>query len=228
LRNPWRASFDPATNDLFIADVGQNRCEELNVQPAGGSGGENYGWRLREGTIATPTGGVGGARPAGAIDPILDYPHPGTGESCSNPGAGFEGISVTGGYVYRGPIAELDGRYFFGDFGTGELWSLVWDGSDPSLFDGTNYLDLTNHTGDPRFTPDMGSIDSISSFGEDDQGNLYVLDLFGGEVFRVPEPSSTLMGMVALGLIAAIHRYRSDRRERPPSGGERGRALSDG
>src|SRR5690606_31829454 len=93
LRNPWRASFDRQTGDLWIGDVGQNNREELNFQPADSDGGENYGWRLREGTIATPTGGVGGDRPPGAIDPIYDYPR--------NPGN-----AITGGYVYRGPIPE--------------------------------------------------------------------------------------------------------------------------
>jgi glucose/arabinose dehydrogenase len=195
LRNPWRPSFDRATGDLYIADVGQSRCEEIDVQPGTSTGGENYGWRLREGVIATPTGGVGGPPPAGSIDPIFDYPHPGSAgsEPCSGPGAGFTGNSVTGGVVYRGPIAELAGRYFLADFVTAELWSLRFDGSSPNLFDGTNYTELTNHSGDPRFTPDMGTIGSVSSFGEDDAGNLYVLDLNDGEVFFVPEPTAGLL-----------------------------------
>jgi hypothetical protein len=153
--------------------VGQNTREEIDVQPAGSSGGENYGWRLREGTIATPSGGVGGDRPPGAIDPIYDYTR----------GAGpFQGASVTGGYVYRGPIAEIQGHYFFGDYVSEALWSLVWDGSDPSGFDGTNFSDLTDRTAE--LTPPMGSINQISSFAEDAAGNLYILDL-GGEIFRI-------------------------------------------
>jgi glucose/arabinose dehydrogenase len=132
LRNPWRASFDFQTGDLYIGDVGQGHCEEIDVQPAASTGGENYGWRLREGVIATPDGGVGGPPPPGAIDPIFDYPHGGP-ETCSDPGTGFSGIAVTGGYVYRGPIGALDGRYFFADFGTAALWSLLWDGSDPTM-----------------------------------------------------------------------------------------------
>ncbi len=80
LRNPWRPSFDRATGDFWIADVGQLVKEEVNFQPADSAGGENYGWRLREGTIATPTPlspetPVGGERPPGAIDPILEYEH---------------------------------------------------------------------------------------------------------------------------------------------------------
>ncbi|MCZ6816143.1 MAG: PQQ-dependent sugar dehydrogenase, partial [Planctomycetota bacterium] len=71
LRNPWRASFDRRTGDFYIGDVGQREREEINVLPGSSIGGENYGWRLREGMIATPN--VGGARPPGAIDPIFDY-----------------------------------------------------------------------------------------------------------------------------------------------------------
>jgi hypothetical protein len=206
LRNPWRASFDRLTGDLYVGDVGQGRCEELDVQPAASVGGENYGWRLREGTIATPT--VGGPPPAGAIEPIFDYPHAGTDELCSDPGAGFTGIAITGGYVYRGPAAELAGRYFFADFGTGRLWSLRYDGSPPSVFDGTNYTELTDHTGDPAFTPDAGSIELVSSFGEDAAGNLYVVD-YGGEVFTIPEPSVVLAELAGVGLIAALARRKA-------------------
>jgi glucose/arabinose dehydrogenase len=209
LRNPWRNSFDRATGDLYIADVGQGSCEEVNVQPDTSLGGENYGWRLREGTIQTPTGSVGGAPPPGAIDPVMDYPH--SGATCSAPGPGFVGASVTGGYVYRGPIPEFQGRYFFADYITGEPWSFVWDGSSPSGFDGTNYTDLTNHATDPNFLPDVGTIGSISSFGEDDAGNLYILDLFGGEVFMLPEPGSTWLQLSGLATLAGLARRRAGR-----------------
>jgi hypothetical protein len=97
---------------------------------------------------------------------------------------------VTGGYVYRGPITSLRRRYFFADFGTAHLWSLRYDASPPSSFNGTNYTDLRDHSTDPAFTPDVGSIDSVSSFGEDDSANLYVLDLYDGDVFRLPEPGA--------------------------------------
>jgi glucose/arabinose dehydrogenase len=172
LRNPFRASFDRATGDLWIGDVGQGAREEIDFQPAGSDGGENYGWRLREGTIANPV--VGGPKPAGAIDPIYDYAH---GDDA------FEGFVVTGGYVYRGPVAELAGTYFFADFATERIWSLVHDGSAPSAFDGTNYDELADRTAelDP---PGPLAINSISSFGEDASGNLYIVDL-GGEVFRI-------------------------------------------
>jgi glucose/arabinose dehydrogenase len=205
LRNAWRPSFDRQTGDLYIADVGQNAREELNVQPADSDGGENYGWRLREGTIATPTGGVGGPRPADAIDPFYDYTHG---------GGDFEGSSVTGGYVYRGPVAELQGMYLFGDFVNDRIWAIQWDGSDPSTFDGTNYTNLVDLTDD--FVPDIGSIDQLVSFGEDAAGNVYLVDRTGEIYLIVPEPATAvLLGMAAVLLIR--HRWhggcsRDDRR----------------
>lgn len=210
LRNPYRASFDRITGDLYIGDVGQSSREEIDLQPALDAG-HNFAWRLREGTIATP--GVGGAKPAGALDPIFDYAHS---------GAGFTGCAVTGGYVYRGPLVELLGTYFFADYCTAELWSLRYDGSDPSLFDGTNYTDLTDHTGDPDFTPDQGSFDEISSFGEDAAGNLYVIRLGTrvngvlqadtGEVFMLPEPSQPTLQLAGLAGLELLVRWRRRRR----------------
>jgi hypothetical protein len=182
--------------------VGQGAREEIDVQPATASGGANYGWRLREGAIATPSGGVGGSLPPGAIDPIYDYLR-GPCEFC--------GHAVTGGYVYRGPVAELDGRYFFSDFENARLWSLRYDGSSPSTFDGTNYVELTEHTGDPGFTPDAGSIGNVASFGEDSAGNLYILDLVDGEVFYIPEPPAAWMQLAALAMTWAL----AHRRVRP-------------
>lgn len=163
LRNPWRCSFDRLTNDLWIGDVGQGAREEINFAPASSAGGENYGWRLREGTIATP--GVGGPIPPGASDPIYDYAH----------GAGqFQGNSVTGGYVYRGSIAELRGKYFFGDYIGQKIWSITESGGAATA--------LTDWTSQLR--PDAGSINGISSFGEDASGELYIVDL-DGEIFRI-------------------------------------------
>ncbi len=187
LRNPWRSSFDRLTGDFYIGDVGQNTREEINVQLAASTGGENYGWRLREGTIATPTGGVGGPKPPGAIDPIYNYNHG---------GGTTEGFSVTGGYVYRGPIPSLQGLYFFADYVTERIWSLEFDGSAPATHDGTNYTNFTDWT--TALDPAVGNIGQIAGFGEDAAGNLYICDL-GGEVFRIiddnpgptPTPSST-------------------------------------
>jgi glucose/arabinose dehydrogenase len=165
LRNPWRSSFDQFTGDFYIADVGQNNREEVNFQPAASPGGENYGWRLREGTIATPTGGVGGPAPPGAVDPVHDYGHVGA------PNGGF---SITGGYVYRGPVESIQGVYFFADFITSQVWSF--------RFGGGQLAEFTNRTA--QLAPDVGSMNSIASFGEDAIGNLYVIDL-GGDVFKL-------------------------------------------
>jgi glucose/arabinose dehydrogenase len=208
LRNPWRASFDRSTGDLYIGDVGQGACEEVDVQPAGSTGGANYGWRLREGTIENPNANVGGPKPPGAIDPIFDYPHP--TRTCTVPGHGaaFVGRAVTGGTVYRGPIASLQGRYFFADYLTANLWSLVWDGSSPPAHDGTNFTDLVDHSTDPAFAPDAGTIDTIASFGEDDAGNLYILDLGGGDVFRLPEPGGAAMQLAGATAVLLLSRWR--------------------
>lgn len=211
LRNPYRASFDRLTGDLYIGDVGQDACEEIDLQLASSSGGENYGWRLREGVIATPVQGIGGPAPAGAIDPVMDYPQSMPSANCSAPGGGFRGNVVTGGNVYRGPIVELQGRYFFSDFGTGGVWSFIWDGSPPTSFDGTNYTDLTDHTNEPGFIPDMGALNSISSFGEDAAGNLYLTSLFTGELYRVPEPNVWMMQVAGLLTIVGIVRIRARR-----------------
>lgn len=165
LRNPWRCSFDRLTGDFWIADVGQDTREEINFQPFNSTGGENYGWRLREGSIQTPTPGIGGPPPPGNVNPLYDYAH--------GPGQ-FEGFSVTGGYVYRGPIPELQGKYFFGDFVSQKIWSLTRSGN--------TYTELTDWTA--KFAPDVGAINGIASFGEDHAGNLYIVDL-DGEIFRV-------------------------------------------
>jgi glucose/arabinose dehydrogenase len=109
LRNPWRFSFDRATRDLYIADVGQNTYEEIDFQPASSTGGENYGWRLMEGKHCFDP--RTNCNPSGLTLPVLEYDH----------GAG---CSVTGGYVYRGAkYPWLDGLYLFADYCTGLTWS---------------------------------------------------------------------------------------------------------
>jgi glucose/arabinose dehydrogenase len=179
LRNPWRASFDRATGDLYIGDVGQSAREEIDFQPANSTGGENYGWRLREGTIATPSGGVGGAPPPGNVEPIYDYTR-GSGT--------FQGETVTGGYVYRGDLVpELQGTYFFGDFIDSHIWSFDYDGAEV-----TNLTDWTS-----VLNPGVGSFTSFSSFGEGGTGELYIVSL-DGDIFQiVPEPG--VVGLLAVG-----------------------------
>jgi glucose/arabinose dehydrogenase len=107
LRNPWRFSFDRVTGDLYIGDVGQNAIEEVNLQAAG-RGGDNYGWKLREGTRE-----YDGARADHFVEPIDEYEH------------GDDGCSITGGMVYRGvALPSLAGAYVFGDYCSGKIWSL--------------------------------------------------------------------------------------------------------
>ncbi|MCQ3931874.1 MAG: glucose dehydrogenase [Chloroflexi bacterium] len=116
LRNPWRFSFDRATGDLYIADVGQNQYEEVNFQPADSTGGENYGWNIYEGRHSYE-----GNELDGTVKPIAEYSHD-------------LGCSVTGGYVYRGSeLPELDGVYLYADYCAGTIFWLrnidgEWEG----------------------------------------------------------------------------------------------------
>lgn len=153
LRNPWRFSFDRATGDLYIADVGQNLWEEINFQPAVGPGGLNYGWRRMEGNHCF--------NPPSACDdgtltpPALEYDH-GAGES------------VTGGYVYRGSqVPELVGDYVYGDFISGRIWA------------------ARREAGGWVNREILASSVLISSFGEDEAGELYLTDYAGGRLLKL-------------------------------------------
>lgn len=109
LRNPWRFSFDRATGDIFIADVGQNEWEEVNFQPAGSAGGENYGWNIME---ATHCFQQETCDRDGLVLPIFEYSH-------------SQGCSITGGYIYRGTAyPDMTGNYFVADYCTGTIWRL--------------------------------------------------------------------------------------------------------
>jgi glucose/arabinose dehydrogenase len=190
LRNPFRAGFDRLTGDLYIGDVGQGTREEVDFIANASLGGQNFGWRLREGTIQTP-GSVGGPRPADNVDPIFDYD---LGVS----------QSITGGYVYRGPNEELEGTYFYADFVQSRIFSF--------RFDGTTVTETLERTGELRNALGGGTINNISSFAEDGFGNLYVID-YGGEVFRihpVPEPATT--GLLAATGLAGWLAWRRRRR----------------
>lgn len=166
LRNPYRASFDTETGDLIIADVGQGEVEEIDIIPAG-VGGLNFGWPLREGTQPYE----GGANSASFTGPVADYLH-GTGP--------YRGNSVTGGYVYRGDIAALDGHYVFADFVRGNIWSIPVEYLDPARPVPAPGLIHRNQD----FTPDAGAIGNVSSFGVDRRGALYIVD-YDGEIFRI-------------------------------------------
>jgi len=172
LRNPWRFSFDRETGDLWIGDVGQDNREEIDFQPASSTGGENYGWRLREGDIATPTGGVGGAPPTGHDPPVYAYTHADTTVPPVSP-AGYEGSLVTGGYVYRGPDPSLQGKYFFLDASSNNHW----------MANTNPFGSVTNI--DSLLTPNTGSASFAVSFGEDAVGNLYIAYMGSGEVYRI-------------------------------------------
>ncbi len=158
LRNPWRFSFDRETGDLWIADVGQNAVEEIDFLAGASPPGANFGWPLVEGSRR-----VKGSNPAGAVLPIFEYGHD-------------EGCSVTGGYVYRGArVPQLRGVYVYGDACSGKVWGLVQSGGRVIDQRELQLQGLGGLDGSPRF--------SISSFGEDAAGELYLLDL-GGGLFR--------------------------------------------
>jgi glucose/arabinose dehydrogenase len=144
-RNPWRISFDRASGDMYIGDVGQNQYEEIDVELAGTPGGQNYGWRLMEGAHCFEPSTCDPAS-SGLVLPVAEYDH---GQGCS----------VTGGYVYRGvQFPTLAGVYFYGDFCSGIIWGLhrEADGSwsNAELLS-SGYL--------------------ISSFGQDEAGEVYLV-----------------------------------------------------
>jgi glucose/arabinose dehydrogenase len=167
VRNPWRCSFDRSSGDFWMGDVGQNKVEEINFVPRGKGAGANFGWRLREGDIETPAGGVGGDKPRGAVDPVYVYAH-GGGKN--------EGVSVTGGYVYRGPIKELQGRYVFADYQNPRIWSFRLQRGKAT--------DFQDHTADLQ--PESGRITLIPSFAEDQEGNLFIVD-HSGPIYKIIE-----------------------------------------
>lgn len=155
LRNPWRFSFDRETGDLYIGDVGQDKMEEVSMQSAGSRGGENYGWRCYEGTLAYNTAGCGDATTYTA--PILAYEQTGGRRS------------VAGGYVYRGEqMPNLRGSYLFADTYSGEIFQAKQD--DAGKWTQTTLLK----------TPYM-----ITTFGEDQNGELYLADLTSGSIYKL-------------------------------------------
>jgi glucose/arabinose dehydrogenase len=157
LRNPWRFSFDRETGDLWIGDVGQNQREEIDFQPVASRGGENYGWKIMEGTLchlrnACPSGTPECGSSAYTL-PILEYAH-------------NLGCSVTGGYVYRGSrVSQLRGSYVFGDLCSGTVWAASLSGSD-----------FTVRTV-------SGQVQQLTTFGEDNTGELYAASL-QGQLYR--------------------------------------------
>lgn len=162
LRNPWRFSFDRETGDLWIGDVGQNTLEELNFQPASSTGGENYGWKVKEGTNCFSTSSCPGGTPLCAsptlTDPVRTLP-----TSSNN--------SIIGGYRYRGcAMPGRHGLYFHGNYGGGKIWT--------AQFNGTSISNVVNRTS--QFNP-SGS--PLYSFGEDYDGEILLC--LGSTVRRV-------------------------------------------
>ena len=175
LRNPYRNSFDRRTGDLWIGDVGQGAREEIDfAAAAGGLGrGANYGWRVREGSIATP--GISDPVPPDLTGPLYDY------------GRDLGG-SIIGGYVYRGGDASLAGQYVFGDFVSGRIWRMSLSGGAVG-----SVTEMASPFG--GFT--------LTSFGEGGDGALYAAGLNGDIVLlaaAVPEPAAALL--LALGITA--------------------------
>jgi glucose/arabinose dehydrogenase len=179
VRNPWTYAFDTATGDLYIADVGQDRVEEVDVQPAG-HGGLNFGWDITEGSLCNEP--PQGCDTSGLTLPVFEYAHAGSLPS---------GCSISGGQIYRGTAhPELVGRYFFADYCSNQIWSVVWDGADgvSELRDWSDIL---------RPAAGWGNIASI---GRDDDGELYFVDLGAGAIYRLAAADPTPVG----GPVAAV------------------------
>jgi glucose/arabinose dehydrogenase len=167
LRNPWRYSFDvgpEGTGALVIGDVGQNRFEEIDYEPAN-RGGRNYGWRNREGAHDNVTDRPAGSQPL--VDPIHEYGR-------------TQGSSVTGGIVYRGRAMRADyrGRYFFADFVSGRVWSLglILAAGEAKV------SGIIEHTAELGGASVLGN---ISAFGTDQDGELFIVSHSRGVVLRV-------------------------------------------
>ncbi|MBK7148456.1 MAG: PQQ-dependent sugar dehydrogenase [Bacteroidetes bacterium] len=168
LRNPWRASFDRLTGDMWIGDVGQDAWEEIDFQPASSTGGQNYGWRCREGFHVTPApANTSGCPSTGFVDPVYEVPQAG-GTSCS----------ITGGYVYRGAQHNsLFGRYLFTDYCSGRFWAIRKTGANTFAFDTLQSFTTFQYT----------------SFGQDNLGELYICyrgsTSTNGRIYKISETS---------------------------------------
>jgi glucose/arabinose dehydrogenase len=167
LRNPWRFSFDRVSGDLFIGDVGQSAREEIDFVRAGSGGGMNFGWRVMEGTLCTDLPGDPPCNPSNFTPPIVDYDHD-------------QGCSVTGGYLYRGSaVPELkltsppatgqlfNGVYVYGDYCSGTIWRISATASGGV----SNSVLLSSGL-------------RITTFGEDENGEIYVADSGTGKIYK--------------------------------------------
>jgi glucose/arabinose dehydrogenase len=162
-RNPWRWSFDRETGDMYVGDVGQDTWEEVSIEPADAPGGLNYGWRIMEGNHCR--GGTSGCDMTGKVPAAFEYAQAGS------PG----GCTVIGGYVYRGcRMPDLHGTYFLADYCNNWVRSFEWT-------EAGGVANVTNHPG--------LATDDIVSFGQDAQGELYIVSQGNGQVLKiVPQP----------------------------------------
>ena len=174
VRNPWRFSFDSLTGDLYMGDVGQHTWEEINFQPSNSNGGEDYGWNHMEGM--SPFEDFSELQES--ISPIYVYPND---ANIIKVLLGWDeddtyGCSVTGGYVYRGKaVPSLFGHYIFGDYCTGKIWSFKYQNNELSEFkDLSESINLANGEHTPY----------VSSFGEDLNGELYIID-YSGDIYKI-------------------------------------------
>ncbi len=177
LRNPWRFSFDHKTGDLYIGDVGQDMWEEIDYVPAKEAGGQNFGWRIMEGNHCyNPKDGCDTT----GILPIYEYPNDAnymkTFIGMDEPNV--DGCSVTGGYVYRGSnLPQFYGTYFFADYCSGNIWTFrEEDGIAEQFQNRTDEISLGGGY----------VINFISSFGEDNNGELYIVD-YNGAIYKIIE-----------------------------------------
>jgi len=151
LRNAWRFSFDRANGDIYIGDVGQGEIEEIDWSPKASPGLENYGWDVYEGLSKFEDKPLG---PGKLVQPVAQYSH-------------ADGCSVTGGYVYRGSNASLRGRYIYGDYCSGNVWSFkISSGKFAGL------------------RREAFKIGNLTSFGEDTAGELYAVS-HSGTIYRL-------------------------------------------
>lgn len=181
LRNPWRISFDRVTGDLFIGDVGQNAREEIDFVRAGIPGGMNFGWRVMEGTRCTNLPGDPPCNPSNFTPPLIEYDHD-------------HGCSVTGGYLYRGSaVPELqvtsppapgqlfNGVYVYGDFCSGTIWQI-----------------RATAAGGVSNSVLLSSGLMITTFGEDENGEIYVADANTGKIYKFVSTDAISPGIFAL------------------------------
>jgi hypothetical protein len=207
LRNVYRASFDRANGDLWMGDVGEVFVEEVSYLKAGSNANGppvDYGWPQREGTVGSNVSGapeslVNPFTGVTALEPLQQFMHDGGGEA------------VIGGYVYRGPVAELQGKFFYSDFVTtgnaNQIWMLEFGRNTPvANYNGNNgtrtdvsalWQSLVFDPTDPSYGPNSttgssAGLDHIVSFGEDNAGNLYLVDFGNGAGFNGQYPAAGL------------------------------------